>query len=103
MTGWLDRLAGVAEIAPLDRLPGWTDRDSREPASFPAILIYGEGKRIPVTITNISADGCQVEGADAVPIAENVRLELAGNISADATVRWAVMGRAGLRFVREED
>lgn len=86
----------------MDRLPGWTDRDSREPASFPAILIFGEGQRMPVTITNISSDGCQVEGADAVPIGETVRIELAGNISAEATVRWAFMGRAGLRFVRDE-
>jgi hypothetical protein len=86
----------------LDRLPGWTDRDNREPASFPAILVLAEGDRVPVTITNISSDGCQVEGADAIPIGDKVRIELAGNISADATVRWAVMGRAGLRFVRDE-
>lgn len=85
----------------MDRLPGWTDRDNREPASFPAILVLEEERRIPVTITNISGDGCQVEGADSVPIGQTVRIELAGDISATATVRWAVMGRAGLRFVRD--
>jgi len=85
----------------LDRLPGWTDRDNREPTSFPAILVLAEGKRFPVTITNISADGCQIEGAEAIPIGETVRVELAGDIRADATVRWAVERRAGLRFIRD--
>ena len=87
----------------MDRLPGWTDRDNREPTSFPAILVLADGERRPVTITNISAEGCQIEGAEAVPIGETVRIELAGDIRADATVRWAVLGRAGLRFIRDED
>ena len=82
----------------MDRLPGWIDRDSREPTSFPGIVVLAEGQRLPVTMTNISAEGCQVECIEALPIGQTVQLELAGDIKAEASVRWAILGRAGLRF-----
>ena len=82
----------------MDRLPGWIDRDSRETTSYPAIVTLAEGHRLPVTITNISNEGCQVECAETLPIGQTVRIELAGDIKADASVRWAIVGRAGLRF-----
>jgi hypothetical protein len=82
----------------MDRFGGWIDRADRQNASYPAILVLAEGKRLPVTITNISKDGCQVECLETLPIGQSVRIELAGNIETDACVRWALLGRAGLRF-----
>ena len=82
----------------MDRSSPWTDRNSRETTSYPAIVILTGGQRLPVTIANISNEGCQVECAETLPIGETVRIELAGGIKADANVRWAIPGRAGLRF-----
>lgn len=82
----------------MERLPGWTDRDGRQPTSFPAIVVLPDGTRWTVIITNISSEGCQLETPEPLPIGKTVRIELAGDISADANVRWSIDRRAGLRF-----
>lgn len=82
----------------MDRLPGWINRNSREPTSYPAIVTLADGRRLPVTIINISNEGCQVECAETLPIGQCLRIEIAGAIRADASVRWAMVCRAGLRF-----
>ena len=82
----------------MDRMPGWTDRDEREAASFAGALLLSTGERIPVMITDISNDGCQVESDERIPIGDIVTLELPGEMSTEASVRWAVSGRAGLQF-----
>ena len=82
----------------MDRMPGWTDREEREPASFAGALLLSSGERIPVTITDISNDGCQVQSDERIPIGDIVTLELTGEMSTEASVRWAVSGRAGLQF-----
>ena len=82
----------------MDRLPGWIDRERREPTSYPAVVMLADGRRLAVTITNISHQGCQVQCKRTLPIGQSVKLELAGSIKANASVRWAVSGTAGLRF-----
>ncbi len=82
----------------MDPFQGWIDRAGREPASFPAIVVLAEGQRIAVTITNISSAGCQIDCAETLSIGQAVRIELAGDIAAHASVRWAISGHAGLRF-----
>ncbi len=82
----------------MDRLAGWIDRVAREPAAFPAIVVLSNGQRAPVMITDVSNGGCQVKGAETLPIGQLVRIEVAGGIIADASVRWELNGRAGLQF-----
>lgn len=82
----------------MDRMPGWTDRDEREPALLAGALVLSSGERVPVTIRDISNDGCQVESGELIPIGDMVTLELTGEMSTEASVRWAVLGRAGLQF-----
>lgn len=82
----------------MDRMPGWTDRDEREPALLAGALVLSSGERVPVTIRDISNDGCQVESDELIPIGDMVTLELTGEMSTEASVRWAVLGRAGLQF-----
>lgn len=82
----------------MDRMPGWTDRDEREPALLAGALVLSGGERVPVTIRDISNDGCQVESDELIPIGDMVTLELTGEMSTEASVRWAVLGRAGLQF-----
>lgn len=82
----------------MDRMPGWTDRDEREAASFAGAVVLSSGERIPVTIMDISNAGCQVDADERIPIGDIVTLELTGEMSTEASVRWAVLGRAGLQF-----
>lgn len=82
----------------MDRMPGWPDRDEREPALLAGALVLSSGERVPVTIRDISNDGCQVESDELIPIGDMVTLELTGEMSTEASVRWAVLGRAGLQF-----
>ena len=79
-------------------MPSWTDRDEREPALLAGALVLSSGERVPVTIRDISNDGCQVESGELIPIGDMVTLELTGEMSTEASVRWAVLGRAGLQF-----
>lgn len=87
------------EDALMDRLPSWTGRDGREPVSFPAYVVV-TGREVPVTICNISEDGCQIECAETLTIGANISLRL-DLVSLGATIRWAFDGKAGLRFVKK--
>jgi hypothetical protein len=79
------------------RQPGWNDRDGRDPASLPGVIILSDGVRLPVIISNVSKSGCRVECQDMLPIGARVRLEV-GNRLLEAEVRWALEGSAGLRM-----
>ena len=79
------------------RIPGWIDRDDREPASFPGVVVLSDGRRFPVTIINVSSCGCQVDCAETLPIGAVVHLDV-GNDHLPADVRWSIDGKAGLRL-----
>lgn len=79
------------------RLPGWIDRDDREPVSFTGAVVLPDGTAIPVIVTDVSSAGCRVQCDATLPIAKTVRLEVGGR-SVDADVRWALPGMAGLRL-----
>jgi PilZ domain len=79
------------------RVPGWVEREQREPVSFGASIVLPDGRSVPVTIRDVSANGCCVECEETLPIAEAVRLNL-GDDSIEAEVRWALPGAAGLQL-----
>ena len=80
------------------RMPGWIDRDDREPVSFHGSVELADGRSFPVLITNISDPGCSIECEATLPIAQRVRLHV-GEKSIGAEVRWALPGSAGLRLI----
>lgn len=80
------------------RLPGWTARHDREPVSMSATVVLRDGRSIPVTVVDMSPGGCRVECEETLPIAVTVRLEVGQGI-ANAQVRWALGGAAGLRLL----
>ena len=75
----------------------WIDRAAREPSCFPSILLLSDGRRFPVTITNVSQCGCQVACSETLPIGAKVNLQI-GNKVISADVRWSIDGKAGLRL-----
>lgn len=84
----------VAEV----RIPGWICRREREPVSIPGSVVLKTGRSIPVTVVDMTPDGCRVECEETLPIAATVRLELGAAI-ANAQVRWALAGAAGLQLL----
>src|SRR5690348_14820718 len=86
------RLSGNVAVVPLRSCFGasaWVDRsDDREPTSFPAFVVRPGGNKLPVTVTNVSNDGCQVQCEQLLPIGETVELE-AGDRRVAADVRWS--------------
>ena len=82
----------------MSRARAWIDRAERDPVSVAAALVL-PGKNLPVRITNVSDDGCQIDCSETLPIGAAVSLRLEF-VSVAATVRWSMDGKAGLRFVK---
>lgn len=82
------------------RVPGWVEREEREPISLGANLVLPNGRSVPVMIRDVSANGCCVESDEVLPVSQTVLLDL-GSGSVEAEVRWALAGAAGLQLRNE--
>ena len=80
------------------RKPGWIARRDRTPVAAPGSVVLPSGRSIAVTVTDASPEGVRVECGETLPIAATVTLEFGGAI-ANAQVRWALDGSAGLQLV----
>lgn len=85
-------------MKPKLRISGWVDRRDREPVMLAGFVVLSSGRSIPVTVVDMSSDGCRVACEEILPIAATVRLELGGAM-ASANVRWALQGAAGLQIL----
>ena len=56
------------------------------------------GSRIRARITNLSYDGCEIDGI-ALDVGDSVKLELAGLGKVEAEMRWIDGNKGGARFV----
>lgn len=80
------------------RMPGWIGRREREPVALPGSVVLCTGRSIPVTLVDMSVEGCRVECDEILQIAARVSLEV-GGVIANAQVRWALPGAAGLQLI----
>ena len=80
------------------RMPGWIARRDREPVTIPGCLVLPDGRSIPVTVLDITPDGCRVRCEETLPIAASVTVEFGGSTT-NANVRWALAGEAGLQLL----
>ena len=62
------------------------------------VIALGNGRRIAVELTDLSAEGCKVTAAETLVIGTTVDLQVDGFDDVAASVRWALNGIAGLRF-----
>jgi len=81
-----------------DDLEGWIDRQVRRAVDFMAFVHRPDGSRRSVRITNLSYDGCEIDGA-AVQVGDPVKLDLTGLGKVEAEVRWIAGDKAGTRFL----
>jgi hypothetical protein len=79
-------------------VPGWVSRDDRQPVQMRAVLRFN-GRELPVTVIDLSGNGCKIRCLHVLPIGEVAQLEMPAFQPNPVSVRWSLPGRAGLRFV----
>lgn len=81
-----------------DRSPtGEERRPARTQLFLTAVLRWGPQGRAAVRVRNLSAAGAMIEGAGAIDIGSEARLER-GSLAASGTVRWSDPKRLGIEF-----
>lgn len=80
------------------RMPGWIGRRDREAVAIAGCVVLPDGRALPVTVRDLTPEGCKVECDETLPIAANVVVDLGGS-TAQAHVRWAIGREAGLQLV----
>jgi hypothetical protein len=85
----------------MERAIEWGPRQDQRPLALSGSISLANGHSIPAKVSNVSREGSQVHGAATLPIRETVTLECTAHGVAPATVRWALPGRAGLRFCED--
>lgn len=82
-----------------ERVQGWIKRNDRRKVNVDAVAHLADGTIIPVRLTNISNEGCQIEAERTLPIGEKLKLELPRLGLVAAQVRWSLQGTAGIQFL----
>jgi hypothetical protein len=84
------------------RMAGWVKRADRASVHLSGSLRFRNGQRHMVTITDVSPDGCKLFIGEMLPIGSVVLLDLPGQETVRASVRWSMVGKAGLLFLQPE-
>ncbi|WP_458390249.1 PilZ domain-containing protein [Sphingomonas sp. F9_3S_D5_B_2] len=67
--------------------------------SVDAIVLREDGARVTVKLTNVSDQGCCLNGDETFRIGEHVSIALPRMGSVRAQIRWALPGTAGGQFL----
>ena len=78
----------------------WPERRQRHQVQLEAEMVQSDGSSIMTIVSDLSLDGCRVAGWYS--IGEQVTLNLPRIGKVQGQVRWAVNGRAGVRFLTEK-
>jgi Flp pilus assembly pilin Flp len=74
-------------------------RGLRHSVELDASVMRGNGADVAVVVTDLSLDGCCLVGQLQIGEQVTVKIPKVGNLVGE--VRWAFMGRAGIRFLSE--
>ena len=77
------------------------DRQLRHTVQLEATVNGSDGSRRATCVTDLSLDGCCISGFYAIGEYVELKIRPIGNFRAQ--VRWAVAGKAGLRFTRKRE
>ena len=80
------------------RTPGHVKRAPRIDANINATVTDSDGESVPVTIVDISKDGCRMETDGTLLIGEQVEIHVADGMVHRAQIRWALGNEAGASF-----
>jgi hypothetical protein len=79
-------------------MPDWVSRTERSEVLIKAVLRVA-GRDLPVTIIDMSPEGCKIRCLHILPIGEIVELVIPAFQPNAASVRWSLPGMAGIRFI----
>jgi hypothetical protein len=77
----------------------WSTRGTRRPVTLAAHAHWSDGSSAPVTVSNLSYDGCQLTSLHQFAQGETVALSLPGRGVIHAQIRWIRNRKAGVRFL----
>ncbi|MCJ8191841.1 PilZ domain-containing protein [Sphingomicrobium aestuariivivum] len=80
------------------RKVGEVKRAKRIEVNHEGVLVASDGVESPVTVIDLSAEGCRLKTDGTPMIGEDVRLRVGRSGDYPAQVRWALGDEAGLRF-----
>ena len=78
-------------------------RRNRYPVEIDAVVYRTDGRTFPVTLSNLSDQGCRVETNADLHIGERLQIAVPRMGNMKAQVRWSLPGAAGTRFLTESD
>jgi PilZ domain len=87
----------------MQRVHGWVGRKDRHPVAIDAVVHRANGSKLPVTLTNLSDEGCRIEGTEEFRIGERLQIAIPRMGQVKAQVRWSLPGSAGAKFLVESD
>jgi hypothetical protein len=84
------------------RMQGWIVRKDRQRVAIDAVVHRADGSTASVKLTDVSEEGCRIEGEELFAIGEHLEIALPRLAPVKAQVRWALPGSAGTRFLETE-
>ena len=81
------------------REPGQVKRAPRVDTRFKATLTDSDGHVVPVTVMDLSREGCRLETDGSLKIGEKVQIEVPKHGKFPAQIRWALGNEAGAVFL----
>ena len=77
----------------------WLSRGRRHAVELDAVVVKRDGTEMASRVTDLSLDGCCLSGDFSIGEHVTVRIAKVGQFTAQ--IRWAVLAKAGARFVRD--
>lgn len=74
------------------------ERLHRHPVALDASVIRSDGSELATVVRDLSVEGCCLSGEYRIGEYVEIRIEPIGTFQAQ--IRWALMGRAGARFLK---
>ena len=87
----------------MQRMHGWVGRKDRHLVAIDAVVHWDDGRKVSVTLTNFSEEGCRIESDLHLRIGERLEIDVPRLGQMKAQVRWAFAGSAGVKFLHESD
>ena len=82
----------------MTRVPGWIPRNDRDGVLLSGSATLPDGREIPISLTNLSRDGCRVQSDETLGVGEVIRINVEALEGVVGTIRWSLLGTAGVRF-----
>lgn len=79
-----------------------TEREDRRPVKLWATILMEGANSIPVTLLDMTYDGCKVRTPEVLQVGDRLKLSIPNLGILKAEVRWYGDDRAGLRFIHSE-